>query len=78
MVAGIYNGGARRRPRLPEQFSSRPHWSLVAGAEPRTGVVVGVDRSRGDAVRLAGHGDVTVAGDGDALARVDRVLVHGL
>lgn len=52
--------------------------SLVAGAEPRTGVVVGVDRSRGDAVRLAGHGDVSVAGHGDALARVDRVLVHRL
>lgn len=52
--------------------------SLVAGAEPRAGVVVGVDRSRGDTVRLAGHGDVPVAGDGDALARVDRVLVHGL
>lgn len=50
----------------------------MAGAEPRAGVVVGVDRSRGDTVRLAGHGDVPVAGDGDALARVDRVLVHGL
>lgn len=50
----------------------------MAGAEPRTGVVVGVDRPRGDAVRLAGDWDVPVSGHSDAFARVDWVIVHGL
>lgn len=64
-------------PGTGEQFFLRDV-NLVAGVEPRARVVMRVDGSRGDAVGLAGHRDVAVTGHGDAVSRVDGVIIYGL
>lgn len=49
----------------------------MARSEPGARVMMGVDGAGGDAVSLARHWVVPVAGDSDTVSRVDGLLVYG-
>lgn len=60
-----------------EQFFSQDA-NLVAMTISWARVVVSIDGPGRDAVSFAGHWDVPVTGYGDAVSRVDGIVVYGL